>query len=113
MGAVVVAHVDEFSGFLHHAESGLASLLGLAHKGDDGAVGGLAGVHIKEFHTLDLLNLGGDLVNDIQVASFADLGDAFDKLFHIVLCLYYYSLFYSTLQQIPAQSAFCKYTLFF
>ena len=113
MGAVVVAHVDEFSGFLHHAESGLACLFGLAHKGDDGAVGGLAGIYIKEFYSLDLLNLGGDLVNDIHVASFADIGDALDKLFHILLFLCYYSLFHSTLQRAPVQSAICKYTHFF
>lgn len=82
MSAMVVAHVDEFGSLLHHAESGFASLLGLAHESDDSTVGRCAGIDVKQFHTFNLLNLGSHLIDDIHVATFANIGHAFDKLFH-------------------------------
>ncbi len=87
MGAVMLGHVDEFGGFLHHLIGGFEDGLGLADEGDDGAVGCLAGVDVEELHAIDLFNLGSHLVDDIHVAAFADIRHAFNELFHDVLFL--------------------------
>ena len=84
---MVVAHIDKFGSFLYNTEGGLACLLWFAHESDDSAVGGLAGIHVKEFYTFYFFNLGCHLVNDIHVASLADIGNALDKLFHDVYCV--------------------------
>ena len=82
VSAVMLTHVDEFGGFLHHTEGGLASLLRLTHEGDDSAVGGGTRVDVEKFDTFNLLDFSGHLVDDIHVASFADIGDALNQLFH-------------------------------
>ena len=82
MGAVMLAHIYQFGGFLDHAIGGLASLLGLTDEGDDRAVGGLARIDVQQFHAFNFFDLGGDLVYDVHIAPFADIGHAFDKLFH-------------------------------
>ena len=83
VGAVVLRHVDELGGFLDHLVGGLEDGLGLTDEGDDGAVGGLAGVYVEELDTFDLFNLGSDLIDDIHVAAFAYIRHAFNELLHI------------------------------
>ena len=46
VGAVVLRHVDELGSFLDHMVGGLEDGLGLTDEGDDGAVGGLAGINV-------------------------------------------------------------------
>ena len=96
VGTVVLAHVDEFGCLLDNLVGGLENRLGFTDEGDDGAVGGLAGVDVEEFHTLDLLNLGSHLIDDIHIAPFADIGHTFNKLLHLAEYL-----------------VFCKDTFFF
>ena len=84
VGTVVLGHIDKFGSLLHHLIGGFEHRLGLTHEGDDGAVGGLAGVDIEELHTFDLLNLGSHLIDDIHVAALADIRHAFNKLLHIL-----------------------------
>ena len=82
VSTVVLGHVNELGGFLDDLVGGFEDGLGFTDEGDDGAVGGLTGVDIKEFDTFDLLNLGSDLIDDIHVAAFAYIGHAFNELFH-------------------------------
>ncbi len=82
--AVVVAHVDKFGGFLHHTVGGFAHGLRLAYKSDNGAVGGGTRIHVQKFNAFNLLYLGSYLIDDVYVASFADIGNAFDYFFHFV-----------------------------
>ena len=79
-----------------HLIGGFEHGLGLADKSDDGAVGGLTGIDIEQFDTLDLFDLGGDLIDNIHVAALADIGHTFNKLLH-------YFRFY----------VFCKDTIIF
>ena len=89
VGTVMLRHVDKLGGFLHHLVGGLEHGLRLTDEGDDGTVGGLAGVHIEKLHTLDLFNLGSDLIDDIHVAALADIGHTFNKLFHNCIKFYF------------------------
>ena len=52
MGAVVLAHVDHFRSLGYRTESCLADGFRTAHKGDDGAIGGLAGVYVEQTYAL-------------------------------------------------------------
>ena len=85
VGTVVLAHVNEFGGFLHHTVSGFAHRLRLTHEGDDGAVGSHTGIHVQQLDAFHFLDFSGHLVNDILVAAFADIRHAFDELFHYCL----------------------------
>ena len=54
---VVLAHVDHLSGFAHGAECGFHHGVGVAHEGDDGAVGGLARVDVEQAYAFGLFYL--------------------------------------------------------
>ena len=98
MGAVVLAHVYQFGCLLHHSVSGFAHLLGLTDKGDDCAVGGGTRIDVEQLYAFDFLYLCSHLVDDIHVASLADVGYAFNKLFHgkfivvMMNCLLFYNM---------------------
>ena len=81
MGAMMAAHVYQLARRLHGTESGLADSLRLADKGDDGAVGGLAGVYVEQQHALDTFHSTGYLFDDFWIAPFAEIRYAFNKLF--------------------------------
>ena len=76
--AVVVAHVDEFASLFHQLEGCFDHRVGVAHKGDHGAVGGLAWVNIEQFHALGLANHIGYVVNNLGIAPFAEVGHTFN-----------------------------------
>ena len=84
MGTVVAAHVDDLGGFLRSAEGGLAYGLGTANESDDGAVGGVARVDIKQAHAIYTLDGIGDLTDDGHVAPLAKIRDALDDLVHSI-----------------------------
>ena len=85
MGALVVAHVDEFLGFLHAQESGLDHGGRFTHKGHHRAVGCRSGIDINHFDASHLLDFIGNLVDDFHIAPFTEIWDAFDYLLHIFL----------------------------
>ena len=64
------------------AEGGFDDGLGVADEGDDGAVGGVTRVDVEEPDAVDRLDLVGDLADQVGVASFREVGDAFDEAFH-------------------------------
>ena len=74
MGTVMMAHVDELCGTAHAAECGFHHIIGRAHKRYHSAVGGFAGVYIKEFHTFHRLYGIGDGFDYILIAPFAEIG---------------------------------------
>ena len=51
MGTMMVTHVDKFTGTLHALESSLEDSLGAAYECNYCAVGGFAGVHVKDFYS--------------------------------------------------------------
>ena len=80
MSTMMQPHVDELSGTLHRVEGSLAHLLRRAHEGHHRAVCSIARVHIKQFHSFVFLNLVGDLLNHIHVASLAEVRHALNNL---------------------------------
>ena len=86
---MVAGHVNEFSGFLHAAEGGFAHCFRASYERDHGAVGGFAGVDVEkfDFFTCDGGCSAGDcgdyLVDNIFVATFAEVRDAFNDSLHI------------------------------
>ena len=78
--AVVLAHVDEFLRSFHGAKCGLNHLVGRTHKGNHGAVGGFAWIHIDELAALNGLYLIGNLLDDAHIYSLGEIGHALYKL---------------------------------
>ncbi len=93
MGSLVLAHVDEFGGLLHSLESGFDDRFGAADEGDDGAVGGFAGVDVEQADAARPLDGRSDAPDHLPVASFAEIGDAlYDSLFHDYDCVVDFSV---------------------
>ena len=86
VGAVVTAHVDELLGGLHSEEGGFGHCLRLTGKGDDGAVGSLAGVDVEHLSTADAADGVGDLSDDVLVAALAEVGHALHDSIHWCNC---------------------------
>ena len=78
--AVVLAHVDEPGGFLHCPERGFDHRFRRSDEGDHRAVGGLARIDIQQRDALDSFDFVGDLLDDVQIAPFAEIGHALDEL---------------------------------
>jgi hypothetical protein len=78
--APVPRHVDQRGGLSDRAEGGFLDRLGSADERDDRAVRGGAGIDVQEHRARTGRDLGGDRVDDGAVASFAEIGDAFDEL---------------------------------
>jgi len=79
---VVMPHINHFRCLFNGPEGGFAHGIGRAHEGDHRAVGGLAGINIKQLYAFHLFDLGGDLADDLHVPSLAEIGDTFNELFH-------------------------------
>ena len=79
MCPVVLPHVYDLAGLLRSTEGGLHDSLGPTYEGDDGAVGGLAGVHIEEADTFHRLYLVCNLLDDTHVAPLAEIGHALNN----------------------------------
>jgi hypothetical protein len=82
MFAFMTAHIDELASFSYSPESGLYNRRGMADKGYNGAVGGLARVRIQQTDSFHGLDLAGDLPDDIQIPALTKVWDAFDDLLH-------------------------------
>ena len=87
---MVEVHVDELGGTAHAAEGGFAYGVGLAHEGDDSAVGGLARVDVEEADAFDALDGVGDGFYGLFVAAFREVGHTFDDFFHGIRGLNYF-----------------------
>ena len=72
----MLAHVYQLTGLAHGTESGLAHCLGGAHKGHNSAVGGIARIHIQQFHTIHTLHGIGYLPYHTHVATLTEIGNA-------------------------------------
>ena len=57
--------------------------LGSAHKGYHCAVGGLARVYVEQFHALSPVYHIHNLIDDIHIAPFAEVGHTFNKSVHV------------------------------
>ena len=87
MGSVVHSHIDEFLSLFGSLERCFANCFGAAGEGDHGAVGSLARVHVKHLHSLAFRTacLGYRIDYPVDygfVASFAEIGDAFNNSGH-------------------------------
>ena len=80
----MLAHVNQFTCFLHGQECGLNHHVGATHKGYHRSVGGLSWVYIEQFNTFNLFDNTGYLVNDFHVAAFAEIRHTLYKLLYIV-----------------------------
>ena len=81
MSAVVTAHINQFGGAGDTAVGGLDHGVGLADKGNDGAVCGLAGVYVEEADVVNGGNCGGNGIDYRAVASLAEIRDTFYQAF--------------------------------
>ena len=82
MSSVVVAHIDEFAGAFHKLESGFDHRVGIAHKGNHGAVSSFAGIYVQHFYAFYALDGCYNGINHGFVPPFTIVGDTFDELFH-------------------------------
>ena len=74
----VLAHVNEFSGFLHQPKCGLTNDFGRPHERDDGSVGGFAWIDIQQTDPLYGFYNTGYRFNNGGIAPFGNVGHAFD-----------------------------------
>ena len=81
MGTVVLAHVDESSGFHHTAKGGFDDGLRLSDKGHHRPVGGLAGLHIQQTYAFYGHDFICYLLDDILVAAFTEVRHTLNDLF--------------------------------
>ena len=93
MLTVMMPHVDNLGGLLHCTESGFHNFLRLAYKSHDCTVGGRTRVHIEEPYSLNALRSVSDLFDNLHIASFAEIGDAFDKFTCHVVLLFLFDYF--------------------
>ena len=82
MRAVMMTHVNEFGGAFHTLKGGFDNVVRFSDKGDYGAVGSLSGVDVEKLHFGRILYGIGNTFYNGHVAPFAEIGHAFDDLFH-------------------------------
>ncbi|OPZ61993.1 MAG: hypothetical protein BWY86_00608 [Candidatus Aminicenantes bacterium ADurb.Bin508] len=82
VGAVLQAHVDRFGRFLDGLKGGFRDVLGLADEGEDGSVGGEAGVDIEQGNPRDGENRPLYLLKNLRVSAFGKVRDTLDNFFH-------------------------------
>ena len=75
MGTVVQPHVNQFASLPHGTERRFAHGFGLAHEGDDGAVGGLARIDIQQTDACCGLDFVRNGANHLLVSSLTEVGD--------------------------------------
>ena len=85
MCAFVFPHVNDFRCLLDGAERGLHRAFRTADKGHNRPVGGCSRIDIEQSNAIHRFNRAGDLSNDIQIAPFRKIRDAFDQFLHILL----------------------------
>ena len=76
--SMVMAHIYHLSRLLYCLKSRLNNCLRGAHKGYYRTIGGSARIHIQEIDSTYFLNFGRNLANYLHIASFAEIGNAFD-----------------------------------
>ena len=90
MSAVLLAHINKLCGLAHSSEGSLHHISWLAHEGYDSTVGCLAGVDIKQLHTLNALYRVCYLTDYAHVATFAEIRHTLYNLLHFCHSVRYY-----------------------
>ena len=80
----MLPHIDEFGSTAHRLKRCIANGFRFTHKGDNGAVGGLAWVHVEKFHTTTAGNHLRNGINSCSVAALAEIGDALNDSFSLL-----------------------------
>ena len=78
----VLAHVDELGTHPRGADGSLDDLRRLAHEGEDGPIGGAAGVDVQQGDSVGRADGVGDGVENRGIAPLGEVGDALDELCH-------------------------------
>ena len=76
----VLAHVDAFCCDASPPYRGFDDLVGWAHKRHDCTIRRLAGIDVKKFDAVDGFHGAGDLLDDVEVTTFAEVRDTLDQL---------------------------------
>ena len=78
----VLAHVDQVGGSGNGPERGLDHRSRLSGEGHHRAVGGLAGIDVKERRPFNRLDAGGNLPHDVEIPSRTEIRHTFDQPGH-------------------------------
>ena len=83
---MMLAHIDEFACLCHSTESCVYNGLRLSYEGYNRTVGGFARIHVEELYSRCLFNLTGYLLDNVHVATLAEIGHALNNLLFLCHC---------------------------
>ena len=91
MFALMMTHIDYFTGFLYRLESSFQYSVGFSHKSYHRTVCSLSGVYVEQCDTTNFLYLIGYLFDNIHIATFRKIRYALNNLFlHKYIVLFFY-----------------------